>query len=84
MTGNGSHGKTFARLKAGELFGEVELLKGGKSISQVRAGDETVEVLAYPRQEFLRILDESPVTAQALEKIVQSRLEERDRVIRKS
>jgi ABC-type lipoprotein export system ATPase subunit len=84
MTGNGSHGKPYAHLKAGELFGEVELLNGGKSISQVRAGDESVEVLAYPRQEFLRILDESPVTAQALEKMVQSRLEERDKVIRKS
>jgi CRP-like cAMP-binding protein len=84
MAGNGSHWKTFAHLEAGELFGEVELLNGGKSISQVRAGDESVEVLAYPRQEFLRILEESPITAQALEKMVQSRLEERDRVTRKS
>jgi len=76
MTGNGSHGETLARLKANDLFGEIELLHGGRSIAGVRAGENSVEVLAFPRAEFLRILEESPITAEALGKMVQSCLEE--------
>ncbi len=64
-----------SRLQAGEFFGEMELLRGGKSIANVRAGDQPVEVLALPRADFIRVLDESPVTADAIRKIVQSRLE---------
>jgi ABC-type methionine transport system ATPase subunit len=69
--------KPLARLGAGEFFGEIELLRGGKSIACVRASqDEPVEVLTYPRQDFLRIIEESPITAEALGKIVEARLSE--------
>jgi len=84
MTGNGSHNEPLARLEANDLFGEIELIRGGKAIACVRAGENPVEVLAYPRTEFLRILEESPITAEALGKMVQSRLEERKKVMRNS
>ena len=36
---------------------------------------DQVEVLAFPRNEFLRILEESPITAEALGKIAQQKME---------
>ncbi len=77
MLADGKHGKLLAHLKAGELFGEIELLRGGKAIASVRAGHHhPVELLTFPREDFLRIIEESPITAEALGKIVQDRLEE--------
>jgi ABC-type lipoprotein export system ATPase subunit len=65
-----------SRLKPGEFFGEIELMRGGKSIADVRAGaDEPVEVLAVKRDDFLRVIQQSPVTADALGKIVEEKLE---------
>jgi ABC-type lipoprotein export system ATPase subunit len=64
-----------SRLQAGEFFGEIELLRGGKSIANVRAGDQPVEVLALPRADFIRVMNESPITADAIGKIVQKRLD---------
>jgi ABC-type lipoprotein export system ATPase subunit len=64
-----------SRLHSGEFFGEIELLRGGKSIANVRAGNKPVHVLNIPRADFLRVMQESPVTAEALGKIVQKKLE---------
>jgi len=65
-----------SRLKPGEFFGEIELLGGGKAIANVRAGaDGPVEVLTIKREDFKRVMDESPITAEAVAKIVQERLE---------
>jgi CRP-like cAMP-binding protein len=63
-----------SHLSENEFFGEMELLRGGKSIANVRAGSQPVEVLALPRADFVRVMNESPVTAEALGKIVQKRL----------
>lgn len=63
-----------SHLSENEFFGEMELLRGGKSIANVRAGSQPVEVLALPRTDFVRVMNESPVTAEALGKIVQKRL----------
>ncbi len=41
-----------SRLSRGEFFGEMELLHGGKSIANVRAGNQPVEVVVIPRAEF--------------------------------
>jgi ABC-type lipoprotein export system ATPase subunit len=69
--------KPLAQLGAGDLFGEIELLRGGTSIACVRASQgEPVEVLTFPRADFLHIIEESPITAEALGKIVEARLEE--------
>jgi CRP-like cAMP-binding protein len=59
-----------------EFFGDIELLRGGKSIANVRAGSDPVEVLMIPRDDFTRVMDESPITAEAISRIVQKRLEE--------
>lgn len=65
-----------SRLSSGEFFGEMELSRSGKSIANVRAGSKPVEVLALPRADFARVMSESPITAEAVAKIVQKRLEE--------
>ena len=65
-----------SRLKPGEFFGEIELLRGGKAIANVRAGSrEPVEVLMIRREDFKRVIDQSPITADALGKIVEERLD---------
>ena len=66
-----------SRLGAGEFFGEMELLRGGKSIVHVRAGDKPVEAVIIPREDFVRVMNESPITADAITKTVKKRLEER-------
>lgn len=65
-----------AKLGKDQFFGDVELMRGGKAIANVRAGAKPVETLMIPRTDFLRVMDQSPITAEALGKIVQKRLEE--------
>ena len=65
-----------SRLGADEFFGEAELLRGGKSIANVRAGKAPVEVVAIPRADFNRVMAESPITMDAVTRIVQKRLQE--------
>jgi ABC-type lipoprotein export system ATPase subunit len=77
MKKNGGGEKLLASLQADEFFGEIELLRGGESIACVRAGsNEPVDVLIVNGADFLRIVKESPITAEALGKIVEARLEE--------
>jgi len=65
-----------SRLGPGEFFGEIELLKGGKSIANVRASaDGPVELLIIKREDFKRVMDQSPITVEAVGKIVQERLD---------
>jgi CRP-like cAMP-binding protein len=64
-----------SRLGAGEFFGEMELLRGGRSIANVRAGNKPVEVVVIPRTDFVRVMKESPITSEAIARIVQRRLE---------
>ncbi|MDP2776317.1 MAG: ATP-binding cassette domain-containing protein, partial [Anaerolineales bacterium] len=64
-----------SRLSENEFFGEMELLRGGKAIANVRVGNKPVEALALPRADFIRVMNESPITAETLGKIVQKRLE---------
>ena len=66
-----------SRLKPGEFFGEIELMRGGRSIANIRASAEgPVELLTIKREDFKRVMDQSPITAEAVSKIVQQRLEE--------
>lgn len=65
-----------SRLGENEFFGDIELLRGGKSIANVRAGAEPVEVVMIPREDFTRVMDESPITVEAVSKIVQKKLTE--------
>jgi ABC-type lipoprotein export system ATPase subunit len=83
ISSDGPRGKLLAHLRAGELFGEIELLKGGKSIACVKAGEKPVETLIYPRTEFLRILEESPISAEALGRTAQHRMDQHGLVTKK-
>ena len=66
-----------ARLGAGDFFGEIELIRGGKSIANVRAAAENpVELMALARADFNQMLDESPLTQEAISRVVQERLTE--------
>jgi ABC-type lipoprotein export system ATPase subunit len=64
-----------SKLGKDEFFGEMELLRGGKAIANVRAGNKPVELVLLPRADFTRVMNESPITAEAVSKIVQKRLE---------
>lgn len=73
-----------ARLNPGDYFGEIELLRGGKSIANVRAEEnEPVELLALPRADFNRMLDESPLTQEVISRVVQERLKEHKAIDRR-
>jgi ABC-type lipoprotein export system ATPase subunit len=68
---------TIARLGKGEFFGEIELIKGGRSIATVRAANSgLVNLAALPRDRFMDLLKESPLTEEALAAIVQKRIEQ--------
>src|SRR6185436_7720950 len=46
-------------LKPGEFFGEIELMRGGRSIANVRASARgPVEVLAVKQEDFKRVLEQ--------------------------
>ncbi|MFN8414348.1 MAG: ATP-binding cassette domain-containing protein [Anaerolineales bacterium] len=75
LQNNDNKETVLSRLGVGEFFGEIELMSGGKSIANVRAGDKPVEVLVLPRADFERVMNESPITAEAVKQIVQKRLE---------
>jgi CRP-like cAMP-binding protein len=55
----------------------MELMRGGKSIANVRASaNGPVELLTIKREDFKRVMGQSPITAEAIGKIVQERLTE--------
>jgi energy-coupling factor transporter ATP-binding protein EcfA2 len=61
----------------GQYFGEIALLRGGTHNATVRAGHDTgVEVIALDRDEFGRLVSESPTTRQAIDRVVGERLAE--------
>ncbi len=70
-------------LKKNDFFGEISLLEGGKAIASVRASDEgPVELLALPRADFQWLMDQSPLTEEAICRIVQKRLKENQQMTR--
>lgn len=71
------HNQEYAlsNLRKDDFFGETELTQCGKSVANIRAGNEPVEVAIIPRADFFRVMNESPITAEAISKIVQTKLE---------
>ncbi|MCD6425139.1 MAG: ATP-binding cassette domain-containing protein [Anaerolineales bacterium] len=70
-------------LKKNDFFGEISLLKGGKAIASVRASNQgPVELLALPREDFQWLMDQSPLTEEAICRIVQQRLDENQNITR--
>ncbi|PWH11848.1 MAG: cyclic nucleotide-binding protein [Anaerolineae bacterium] len=77
LQGRNRQDVTVARLGPAEYFGEVELIRGGKALAVVRAAPEApVQLLTLPREEFLTLLEASPLTREAIGRIVQSRIEQ--------
>jgi len=77
LQGKNREDTIISHLNVGQFFGEVELLRGGKSIASIRAATGSpVELLALHRDEFVQLLKESPLTEEALGRIVQARVEE--------
>jgi CRP-like cAMP-binding protein len=74
---NGAEERLLSHLSRNEFFGEIELLRGGGAMASVRAGaDGPVETLMVSGDDFLRIVHESPITADALGQIIDARLKE--------
>ena len=70
-------GVTVARMGPGQFFGEIEFVRGGKSIACIRVTpEEPVELVALHRVAFQKLLGASPLTEEALGQIVQLRLSE--------
>jgi ABC-type lipoprotein export system ATPase subunit len=66
-----------ARLGAGQFFGELELMNGGKSIASVRAAlNGPVEIALLDRGEFLHLIDAAPAIQAGLAGVARERLEE--------
>lgn len=67
-----------------DFFGEVELIRGGRSVASVRAAeDQPVELLALSREDFQWLMDESPLTEKAIGNTVQKRLAEKKKADRR-
>ncbi len=72
-----------SQLSTNDFFGEIELMRGGKSIASVRAADNPVELLALSREDFNWLMKESPLTEKAISDIVQKRLAEKKQADRR-
>lgn len=84
MLGRRKDDVVISTLGANDFFGEVELMRGGRSVASVRASEDApVELLALSREDFQWLMDESPLTEKAIGNIVQRRLEEKKKTDRR-
>jgi len=66
-----------ATMGVGQYFGEIALLRGGTHNATVRAGFDTgVAVVVLDRDEFGRLVTESPTTREAIDQIAAQRAAE--------
>ena len=68
--------RSLARLGSGQFFGEIELIRGGKSVASVRASTDGAEIAFLSREMFFNFVDGSPLTRNALREIADVRLSE--------
>ncbi len=71
--GPGGQEVSISRLGAGQYFGEIGLLHGGRRIATCRAVDN-VEALALDRHTFSNLVDGSDVSKETLDRIVRQRV----------
>jgi ABC-type lipoprotein export system ATPase subunit len=77
LSGQKRNSSQLARIGAGQFFGEIELLQGGRSIASLRAAAEApVQLAALHREAFIKLLGDSPLTEEMIGRIVQARLAE--------
>ncbi len=67
---------SLASLSAGQYFGEIELIQGGKSVAGVRAGAEGAEIAFLSRERFFNLVDGSLLTRNKLQEVAAVRLAE--------
>ena len=66
-----------SRMGVGQYFGEIELLRGGRTLATVRAANNrSVEVVALNRDTFCELMAESEETREAISQIVDDRIAE--------
>ncbi len=66
--------RVLACLGAGQFFGEIELILGGKSVAEVRAAEQGAVVVNLTKEKFYSIIDDSPLTRSRLQDVAESRL----------
>jgi ABC-type lipoprotein export system ATPase subunit len=68
---------TVSRIGSGEYFGEIGLIRGGVSMTNVRAAVESgVEVASLDRENFMKLIAESKATKTEIDRVAQERLKE--------
>ena len=71
--------RSLARLGSGQFFGEIELIRGGKSVASVRATEQGAKIAFLSREKFLNFVDGSPLTRNELREVADARLSENKR-----
>jgi ABC-type methionine transport system ATPase subunit len=73
---NLSNEMRLACLGTGQFFGEIELTQGGESVASVCAASNGARVVLFPKDEFFKMTDGSPLTRKAIQKVATTRLAE--------
>ncbi len=60
-------------LSTNQFFGEVELMGDEKAIATVRANSGTVELALLPKEQFFKIMNESPDTSEQIMQVAKER-----------
>jgi putative ABC transport system ATP-binding protein len=66
------------RMGPGEYFGEIELMRGSRSVATVRAAGGPVEAYGLPCDDFAALLAESDTTRASIAQVVRERLGENE------
>jgi ABC-type lipoprotein export system ATPase subunit len=65
---------SLAHLGPGQFFGEVELPRGDQAIASIRtASDQATELALLPKEDFLKVVGDSPLAREAIEKVAHER-----------
>lgn len=67
---------SLAQLGPGQFFGEVELTHNQNSIASVQASKNGAKLASLPREEFFKLIDDSPLTRNSLQEIAETRIAE--------
>ena len=66
-------------MNPGQYFGEIELRQGGANIATIRAAlHEGLDVVALDREMFNRLVAESAPTREAIDRTVETRMDEHE------
>ena len=76
---NGSE-EVLNRLAPGELVGEIEALNSQKAAATIRSCHSPVEMIALQKEKFLRLINESENTRNAVEAIMRQRMHDREKL----